>query len=161
MKNTKVRKQMEEIFGSECWIDKLDLKPRTIIGDFKGKSIKRLKKDKVLTYHHIIMRKDGGKPTIANGALISSENHDWLHQQKQWKQDAINGYFQQYKINFILANFDDEMAIKATKLQIDYSGLDDEDYFTIGYDPELDDLNDQMFKKIKQKKDEEERDEDR
>lgn len=66
MKNTKVRKQMEEIFGSECWIEKLDLKPRTIIGEFKGKSVKRLKKDKVLTYHHIIMRKDGGKPTIAN-----------------------------------------------------------------------------------------------
>lgn len=93
--------------------------------------------------------------------MLSSENHEWLHQQKQWKQDAINGYFQQYKINFILANFDDEMAIKATKLQIDYSGLDDEDYFTIGYDPELDDLNDQMFKRIKQKKEEEEKDEDR
>lgn len=56
------------------------------------------------------------------------------------------------------------MAIHATKLQIDYSGLDDENYFTIGYDPELDELNSQMYEQIKQKKDkkeEEEKDEDR
>jgi hypothetical protein len=61
---------MEEIFGSECWVEKLKLRPKTLEGAYKGKAMKRLKKDKILTYHHIIMRKDGGKPTIANRSII-------------------------------------------------------------------------------------------
>lgn len=66
MKNTKVRKQMEEIFGSECWIDKLDLRPRSLTGEYTGRSVRSCKENQLLTYHHIIMRKDGGQPTIAN-----------------------------------------------------------------------------------------------
>lgn len=151
-RNKKVREEMVELFGDECWIDKLDLKPRSIIGDYVGRSIKCLKKDRVLVYHHIIMKKDGGKNTIANGALLSEENHTWLHQQKQWRQDTINQYLQMYKINFILANFNDELAVKATKLQIDYDELDEPNYFIIGYDEELDKLDTEIFKEAKKKK---------
>lgn len=143
--NKKTRDELIKLFGDKCWVDKLDLKPRSIIGDYKGKSIKRLKKDKLLVYHHIIMKKDGGKTTISNGALMSEENHVWFHQQKQWKQDIMNNYFQQYKINCILANFDDELAVKLTKAQIDFCELDDE-YIDFGYDNEPYLLNEEVFK---------------
>lgn len=53
---------------------------------------------KQLTYHHIKMRKDGGKATIENGALLSTENHAWFHKQTPEKQTAMNKAFQQYKM---------------------------------------------------------------
>lgn len=153
-KNRRTRDEMIKLFGNECWVEKLDLKPRSITGKYRGKAIKKVKKDKILTYHHIIMKKDGGKNTIANGALMSEENHTWFHQQKQWKQDKMNEYFQQYKINCILARFDDEMAVKATKLQIDYDELDEDNYFRLEYDPELADLDTKIYEIAKTTKEE-------
>lgn len=150
--NKKTREELKKLFGDECWVDKLDLKARTIFGEYKGKSVEQLKEDKKLVYHHIIMKKDGGKNTIANGALMSKENHEWFHKQKQWKQDKMNEYFQQYKINCILAHFDDEMAVHATKLQIDYDELDDENYFMLQYDPELDALDTKIYERAKELK---------
>lgn len=152
MSNKKTREEMIALFGEECWIEKLNLKPRSIIGEYTGKSIQKAKEEKRIVYHHIIMKKDGGKSTIANGALISEENHAWFHKQKQWRQDAMNEYFQQYKINCILANFDDEMAVHATKLQIDFDELDEENSFMLEYDPELDQLDTEIYKIAKTKK---------
>lgn len=151
--NKKVREEMVDVFGNRCWVDKLKLRSaKTLKGTHKGRKLKNLKKDKVLTYHHIIMKKDGGKPTISNGALLSEENHTWFHKQKQWKQDKMNQYFQQYKINFIMANFDDELALEITKLQIDYDELnDDDDYVSIPYD-EIDDLNTEIYNRAKVKR---------
>ena len=52
---------------------------------------------KQLTYHHIKMKKDGGKATRENGALLSSENHAWFHQQSPQAQGYMNAIFQEYK----------------------------------------------------------------
>ena len=52
---------------------------------------------KQLTYHHIKMKKDGGRATVENGALLSAENHAWFHKQSLQGQAIMNEMFQEYK----------------------------------------------------------------
>ena len=52
---------------------------------------------KQLTYHHIVERRNGGRATVENGALLSAENHAWFNQQGPEKQRAMNQAFQTYK----------------------------------------------------------------
>lgn len=92
--NKSAKQKLIELYGPECFIDKLHLrhdKNRT----YKSKG--QLKRMKQLTYHHIKMKKDGGKATVENGALLSVENHAWFHQQPYKSQKKMNAKFQEYK----------------------------------------------------------------
>ena len=50
-----------------------------------------------MKYHHIKMRKDGGKANVENGALLSADNHSWFHQQPMARQREMNDMFQELK----------------------------------------------------------------
>lgn len=93
--NKSVREELEKLYGKECFIEKLHLrkddKPR------KYTSKGQMEKMKQLTYHHILEKSKGGKATVENGALLSAENHMWLHKQSQNKQGYLNAIFQEYK----------------------------------------------------------------
>ena len=92
--NRSVRERMIELYGAECFIEKLHLrkdKPQTYTG--KG----QYKRMKQLTYHHIKMKSKGGKATVENGALLTAENHNWFHQQSKQAQKEMNEKFQAYK----------------------------------------------------------------
>ena len=52
---------------------------------------------KQLTYHHIREKQHGGKATVANGALLSAENHEWFNKQSKESQKQMNELFQKYK----------------------------------------------------------------
>lgn len=93
-KNKSVRKELERLYGRECFIDKLHL--RKDKQKYKGKA--QYKRMKQLTYHHIKPKKEGGEATIQNGALLSAENHAWFHKQSIEKQNEMNKAFQEYKI---------------------------------------------------------------
>ena len=94
--NKSVKEELIRRYGAECFIEKLhlrkDVKPRT----YKGE--KQMKRMKMLTYHHIKMKKHGGKATVENGALLSCENHAWFHQQSEEAQSWMNNLFQEYKM---------------------------------------------------------------
>ena len=98
-KNKSVRQELERLYGKECFIDKLHLREETQ-KRYTGKG--QFKRMKQLTYHHIKMRKDGGKATIENGALLSTENHAWFHKQTPEKQTEMNKAFQQYKMTMAI-----------------------------------------------------------
>ena len=49
--NKKAKQALLEIYGEECFIDKLKLRPKPTKGEYKGKGQK--KRMKQLTYHHI------------------------------------------------------------------------------------------------------------
>lgn len=119
--NKSVKEEMIRIYGSECFIDKLHLREDKN-RKYKGKG--QLKKMKQLTYHHIKMKKDGGKATVENGALLSAENHAWFHKQSEEKQAEINRAFQEYKMAF--AELTTKGIKHAQKIDIDMS-----DYITI------------------------------
>ena len=93
--NKKVREELERLYGKECFIEKLHL--RKDIEPRKYTSKGQMKRMKQLSYHHIKMKKDGGKATVENGAILSNENHIWFHEQSEVKQGYLNAVFKEYK----------------------------------------------------------------
>lgn len=93
-KNKRAKEELIRRYGAECFIDRLHLrddKERKYTG--KG----QYRRMKQLTYHHIKMRKDGGKANVENGALLSADNHNWFHQQPIQRQREMNDLFQELK----------------------------------------------------------------
>ena len=93
--NKKAKEILIKYYGAECFIEKLHLKKDKEPIRYTSKG--QMEKMKQLTYHHIRMKKDGGKATRENGALLSSENHTWFHQQSKRAQRYMNNIFQEYK----------------------------------------------------------------
>lgn len=92
--NKKVKEELIRRYGNKCFIERLKLRDTR---GLKYKGCGQYKRMKQLTYHHIKMKKDGGKATIENGALLSAENHQWFHQQPNEEQRIMNGMFQDLK----------------------------------------------------------------
>lgn len=90
-----IRTKMEKIFGKECFIEKLHLRKDDKPRRYKSKG--EYKRMKQLHYHHILEKSKGGQETIENGAILSGENHEWLHQQSEEKKQELNNAFQEYK----------------------------------------------------------------
>ena len=93
--NKKAKEELIRRYGAECFIEKLKLRKDTEPKRYKGKG--QMKKMRQLTYHHIRMKKDGGRATVENGALLSAENHAWFHKQSPRDQAIMNEMFQEYK----------------------------------------------------------------
>ena len=93
--NKRAKEKLIELYGAECFIEKLKLRKYTEPKKYKGKG--QMKRMKQLTYHHIKMKKDGGRATVENGALLSAENHTWFHKQSPQVQTQMNEIFQEYK----------------------------------------------------------------
>lgn len=93
--NKRAKQELIRRYGPECFIDKLKLRTDVEPRRYTGKSQKA--KMKQLTYHHIKMKKDGGRATPENGALLSAENHAWFHKQSEQAQRQMNEIFQEYK----------------------------------------------------------------
>lgn len=93
--NKSAKEELIRLYGAECFIEKLKLRKFDKPTHYTSKG--QLKRMKQLTYHHIRMKKDGGKATVENGALLSAENHSWFHQQSPSAQEYMNAVFQEYK----------------------------------------------------------------
>lgn len=99
--NKSARQELERLYGKECFIEKLKLREK--YGEVKvytGRNqVKKavLKRQRQLTYHHILEKSKGGKATAENGAILSAENHTWFHQQPKERQKEMNEAFQEYK----------------------------------------------------------------
>lgn len=65
--NKKAKEQLIQLYGAECFIDKLHLRPFEP-GRYKGKG--QMKRMKQLTYHHILERSKGGKATVENRSFV-------------------------------------------------------------------------------------------
>ena len=95
MSNKKAKERLIELYGAECFIEKLRLRQDTETRRYTSKG--QRKRMKQLTYHHIKERQHGGKATVANGALLSAENHEWFNKQSKESQKQMNELFQKYK----------------------------------------------------------------
>ena len=92
--NKKVKNELIRLYGNKCFIERLHLRDT---GNIRYRGCSQYKKMKQLTYHHIRMKKDGGKATIENGALLSAENHQWFHKQPKERQEQMNNMFKALK----------------------------------------------------------------
>ena len=121
--NKKAKEKLIRIYGAECFIEKLKL--RKDVKPIRYKSKGQMKKMKQLTFHHIKMKKDGGKATVENGALLSAENHAWFHKQNPQDQAIMNTMFQEYKKQYqecevaFVDDLDLGFEIKAMEFHID------------------------------------------
>ena len=95
MSNKRAKERLIQLYGAECFIEKLHLRKDTEPRRYTSKG--QRKRMKQLTYHHIKERRYGGKATIENGALLSEENHIWFNEQSKEAQKQMNELFQQYK----------------------------------------------------------------
>ena len=95
MGNKQAKEKLIKLYGPECFIEKLKLRKDTEPKRYKSKG--QMKRMKQLTYHHIRMKKNGGRATVENGALLSAENHAWFHKQCPQNQNYMNELFQEYK----------------------------------------------------------------
>lgn len=106
--NTKMKQKLIQLFGPECFIEKLHLRHDEKPRRYKSKhQYKRMKK---LSYHHIIEKSKGGPTTIENGALLSVENHEWFHKQSKADQARMNQIFKDYKACKVV--FTDELDLR-------------------------------------------------
>ncbi len=65
--NKNAKQRLIELYGAECFIDKLHLRPDTE-RRYKGKA--QHKRMKQLTYHHILEKSKGGRATVENRGFI-------------------------------------------------------------------------------------------
>ena len=95
MSNKSAKEKLIELYGAECFIEKLHLRKDTEPRRYSSKG--QYKKMKQLTFHHIREKSKGGKTTVENGALLSQENHMWFNKQSPEAQAKMNKLFQEYK----------------------------------------------------------------
>ena len=115
--NKSAKQELIKRYGAECFIEKLHLRKDTTPKRYTSKGQK--KRMKQLTYHHIKMKKDGGKATVENGALLSAENHQWFHKQNSQAQEYMNTMFQEYKKQILT------LEKQSQSYQKQYSALND------------------------------------
>lgn len=92
--NKRVKEALIKRYGNKCFIERLHIRPQR---GQKYKGCGQYKRMKQLTYHHILEKRNGGKATIENGALLSNENHMWFHKQSEDAQRIMNEQFQELK----------------------------------------------------------------
>lgn len=68
--NKSAKNKLIELYGEECFIEKLHLRPRGCKEKYKSKG--QYKRMKQLTYHHIVKKEYGGKATIENRCFVIS-----------------------------------------------------------------------------------------
>ena len=95
MSNKQAKEKLIRLYGGECFIEKLHLREDKEPRRYKSKG--QYKRMKQLTYHHIREKRNNGKATVENGALLSTENHIWFNEQSKEAQKKMNELFQQYK----------------------------------------------------------------
>lgn len=95
MSNKEAKQRLIELYGAECFIEKLHLRKDKEPRKYTSKG--QYEKMKQLTYHHIREKQHGGKATVENGALLSEENHIWFNEQSKESQKKMNELFQKYK----------------------------------------------------------------
>lgn len=126
--NKKAKELLIQLYGEECFIDKLNLRPKPTNQKYKSKG--QRKRMKQLTYHHIKKKEHGGRATVENGALLSAENHEWFNSLPIEEQERLNNIFQEYKMGVI--QIQDGRVVQAKPISISFSI---EDCITIPLEP--------------------------
>lgn len=92
--NKSAKEALIRRYGNKCFIERLHLRDTT---GLKYKGCGQYRRMKQLSYHHIVEKSKGGRATIENGALLSTENHEWFHKQSKADQQRMNKMFQELK----------------------------------------------------------------
>lgn len=114
--NKSARKDLESIYGKkdmfteariEEQIDELNKTRKKKIKTYREfkeqcrfKSSKEKSMEKMLSFHHLKHKQNGGKAEAENGALLSALPHSYLHSLPRDEEEIINNMLREYKANF-------------------------------------------------------------
>ena len=103
--------QLEKIYGKGCMLEKariddtlkkLNIKTyKKFIQETHYKSKKILQLKNTMTYHHLVHRSEGGKTTLANGAILSVLAHRYIHSLPRPQEEVINNLLRGRKYSII------------------------------------------------------------
>lgn len=114
--NKAARKDLESIYGKkdmfteariEEQIDELNKTRKRKIKTYREykeqcryTNSKRKSLEKMLSFHHLRHKQNGGKAEAENGALLSALPHSYLHSLPRDDEEIINNMLREYKANF-------------------------------------------------------------
>jgi len=114
--NKNARKALEDIYGKkdmfveaqiEAQIDEINLTRKKKIKTYREykeqcryTNSKRRSLEKMLSFHHLRHKSNGGKAEAENGALLSALPHSYLHSLPRDDEEIINDMLREYKANF-------------------------------------------------------------
>lgn len=128
--NKRAREELERIYGKGSMFERshvedyLSTLPR--IKSYKKfveekhyttKDILKLKKR--MNYHHLEHKADGGKATTENGAVVSEDEHRYIHSLPRHQEEIINNHIRQWKLDYISLSAGD--VIDSGEIDLDLS----------------------------------------
>jgi len=122
MSNKSAKERLIKLYGPECFIEKLKLRDTSNLKYTGRKQYERMKQ---LTYHHILEKRNGGRATVENGALLSFENHMWFNKQDRQSQTKMNNMFKAYKECKVILDNDIPMdyVVQLAELEVTNNGI--------------------------------------
>lgn len=119
--NKGARKELEKIYGKKDMFEKARIAERIEArggirtykeykNHVKFKRSRKKQMEKTMNYHHLMHKKDGGKATVENGAIVNSLAHQYMHSLPRDQEEIINNMLRDYKKGLII-----DTAIVTTK----------------------------------------------
>lgn len=107
--NKTARLELEHIYGKGCMFKRAGIDDRLKHSGLKikgykvfisekhytSKKIRQL--EKIMTYHHLEHKADGGKATVDNGAVINELAHRYMHSLPREQEEIINDMLRDFK----------------------------------------------------------------
>lgn len=146
--NQRAKKRLIQKFGKICMVEEAGIRkiPRAVRIKIKGYKMS----DDMITFHHLIPIREGGKATPENGALVKDYNHRWLESLSEEEREDVNNQLRDFKLNFSQLHtgkngleVDDSGTI-----DLDFGGMEEEDCIVI---PAFDTTREDKKKKGKYK----------
>ena len=146
--NQRAKNRLIQKFGKICMVEEAGIRKISRAVRIKIKGYKM--SDDIITFHHLIPRRKGGKATPGNGALVKDYNHRWLESLSEEEREDVNNQLRDFKLNFSQLHtgkngldVDDSGTI-----DLDFGGMEEEDCIVI---PAFDTTREDKKKKGKYK----------
>ena len=104
-KNRHARMEIERRYGKGCMLEQIQDKIertgiktyRQYISEirFSGPKVEQLRK--LMTYHHLKHKSDGGPATVENGAEVSALGQMYIHSLPRHQEEIVNNMLRDYK----------------------------------------------------------------
>lgn len=129
--NQKAKNKMIRYYGRICMVEEAGIRkiPREERMKIKGYK----KTDDMITFHHLVPRRKGGKATPENGALVKDYNHRWLESLPSAEREQVNDKLREFKMSFAQLHAGGkglEIDDSGT-LELDFGGIEEGDNIII------------------------------
>ena len=146
--NQRAKNRLIQKFGKICMVEEAGIRkiPRAVRIKIKGYKMS----DDMITFHHLIPRRKGGKATPENGALVKDYNHRWLESLSEEEREDVNNQLRDFKLNFsqLHAGKNGLEVDNSGTIDLDFGGMEEEDCIVI---PAFDTTREDKKKKGKYK----------